>query len=69
LPCCLRVFLPFSFHFLNAPAFFFALSSWLDYYKGKTVDELKDACRKFHLKTSGDKESLVKRLASQMSPR
>ena len=44
-------------------------STWLDYYKGKTVDELKDACRKFHLKTSGDKESLVKRLASQMSPR
>ena len=44
-------------------------SRWLDYYKGKTVDELKDDCRKFRLKTSGNKENLVKRLASKMSPR
>ena len=42
--------------------------SWsLDYYRGQTVDELKDACRRYGLKTSGNKESLVSRLAFLMS--
>ena len=42
-------------------------SSWHDHYRDKTVDRLKDACRSKGLKTSGNKESLVSRLAFLMS--